>query len=302
MTPKSGLVPAQPIEKITKAPTDKSIISRGVLQLKTFENLNGRGLKNILIEALPCLEALNTKVQMPSTTDLLWMCGKFFGVADIPGWRGFMEVITAGKEFQQTKVLCLPFVNSLPTHYDTIYTVLCKAVEESHKVWLKTTFVTFDQPLYVKARDIVSAAGPDSVLSNVVVRLGGFHLLMSFLGCIGFIMAGSGLKDLLSVIYAPLSAEKILTGHAYARAIRAHLLTQLALARTIFKNIDFDIAEREATENILRNFTHNPPTMETIMEDTVIEEICSKIRTQLQEVKKTVLLRNCGCSISTWSR
>lgn len=120
LTPKSALVPAQPLEKITKAPTDKSIVCRGVLQLKTFENLNGRGLKNIAIEALPCLEAPNTKVQMPSTTDLLWMCGKFFGVADIPGWRGFMEVITAGKEFQQTKVLCLPFVNSPPTHYDTL--------------------------------------------------------------------------------------------------------------------------------------------------------------------------------------
>lgn len=36
-------------------------------------------------------------------------------------------------------------------------------------------------------------------------------------------MAGSGLKDLLSVVYAPLSAENFLTGHAYARAIRAHL-------------------------------------------------------------------------------
>jgi hypothetical protein len=31
----------------------------------------------------------------------------------------------------------------------------------------------------------------------VVVRLGGFHPLMSFMGCIGAIMAGSGLKALL---------------------------------------------------------------------------------------------------------
>lgn len=76
-------------------------------------------------------------------------------------------------------------VNSPQSSYDTNYTVLCAADKESQKLDIKTTFVTFDQPLYVKARDIVAAMDKDSNLGNVVSRLEEFHFLMSFLGNIG---------------------------------------------------------------------------------------------------------------------
>mgnify|MGYP001021323646 CR=1 FL=1 len=59
---------------------------------------------------------------------------------------------------------------------------------------------------------------------DIVVRLGGSHLLMSFLGCIGDIMAGNGLKEKLTLIYQPLASEKMLNGQAYARAVGTHML------------------------------------------------------------------------------
>ena len=37
---------------------------------------------------------------------------------------------------------------------------------------------------------------------NIVCRLGGFHLLMSFLGSIGTLMNGSGLDEILEQVYA----------------------------------------------------------------------------------------------------
>ena len=43
---------------------------------------------------------------------------------------------------------------------------------------------------------MVLAAGPHSPLSGVVIRLGGIHLLLSFMGSIGAIMAGSGLEEM----------------------------------------------------------------------------------------------------------
>jgi hypothetical protein len=51
--------------------------------------------------------------------------------------------------------------------------------------------------------------------SNVVVigEGGGGHL-MSFMGAIGTIMAGSGLKELFSEIFAGNSFEKNQSGHA----------------------------------------------------------------------------------------
>jgi len=59
--------------------------------------------------------------------------------------------------------------------------------------------VTSDQPLFQKASEIVAASNN---LHKVVVRLGGFHLLMSYLGSIGQIMSGSGLAELWERVYA----------------------------------------------------------------------------------------------------
>jgi hypothetical protein len=88
--------------------------------------------------------------------------------------------------------------------------------------------------VFIKARDIVEG-GQHSEFSCVIVRLGEFHLLMSFMGCTGGIMARSGSKGLLITIYADHSAEKMLNGHAYSRALRAHILTNLIpIARHYF--------------------------------------------------------------------
>ena len=72
----------------------------------------------------------------------------------------------------------LPFVNLPPSNSSTIYTCLLYAAEEGKKIGQSKTMVTFDQPLYAKACEMVVAAGPDSPLSHVVICLRGFHLLM----------------------------------------------------------------------------------------------------------------------------
>lgn len=110
-----------------------------------------------------------------------------------------------------------------------------KSVSTAKEHKMKTCFITYDQPLYHKTRDVIGASNFESI--QVIVRLGGFHMLLSFLGCIGKIMAGSGLKELLCEIYAEGTVKHILTGHAYARAVRAHTLTQLTLAQIVFDEL-----------------------------------------------------------------
>ena len=87
--------------------------------------------------------------------------------------------------------------------------------------------VTFDQPLYWKAQEIVANVSPQ--LDSVVLILGCFHTHMSFLGAIGYIMGGSGIQESLTKIYAPNSVDSILSGKAYGRAVRAHVLVTTAL-------------------------------------------------------------------------
>lgn len=78
---------------------------------------------------------------------------------------------------------------------------------------------------------------------EILISLGVFHLIMSFLGAIGYIFYGFGFKDILSVVYASSSVDKILDGHAYSRAIRSHSLISTALCKKIFDEIE--VAEEE---------------------------------------------------------
>ena len=89
--------------------------------------------------------------------------------------------------------------------------------------------ITFVQPLWWKALIIIMSEPPGSDLRKIVLRLGGFHTEMSFLGCIGSLMAGSGLKELLEAVYAPNAVEHILTCKPIAQAVHAHLLVDAAL-------------------------------------------------------------------------
>ncbi len=120
----------------------------------------------------------------------------------------------------------LPFINQDPTNPNTIYSAMCFVQRLSEKYNLGMCPVTFDQPLYIKAAEIVQAS-PD--ITRICVRLRGFHLLMSYMGSIGFIMGGSGLDALWETVYAPNTVIHMMTGHAYARALRAHLLSSAAM-------------------------------------------------------------------------
>ena len=66
-------------------------------------------------------------------------------------------------------------------------------------------------------------------LKDIILRLGGFHAEMSFLGCIGYLMAGSGLQEVLELIYASNAVVHMLSGKAIARPVRAHLIVDAAL-------------------------------------------------------------------------
>ncbi|GBO01717.1 hypothetical protein AVEN_1095-1 [Araneus ventricosus] len=199
---------------------------------------------------------------------------------------------TAELPFQKSFVGCLPFINAQPSDYDTILTALLSASEKCESLHQHTCFVTFDQPLYFKAREIISSYDEDSKLSNTVVRLGGFHLLMSFMGSIGYIMNGSGLKELLNTINAFNSIEKITAGHAYSRAVRAHMLTHLSIAKIVLQSIDFTPDLSAELERILYYFDRSV-VLETNQEE-YYKELAEKFENQL------VIFEQRGATAKLW--
>ena len=67
---------------------------------------------------------------------------------------------------------------------------------------------TADQQLY---RVAVHVMWENQVLfGNIYLRLGGMHLLMSYVGCIGSLMAGSGIVEVLTEAFE--GVLKMLTG------------------------------------------------------------------------------------------
>ena len=79
-------------------------------------------------------------------------------------------------------------------------------------------------------------------------RLGGFHTIMSFLGSIGKMMAGTGLSDLLETIYGENAVKHMMTGKAVSRALRGHFLIESVLTKKILKILLPDAWVAEPTE------------------------------------------------------
>lgn len=225
---------------------------------------------------------------VPSPCDIAWLYGKSTHSPTVPGWNGFMELKTQDEKYECSKIVCLPFINAPPSDYSTIYTSILTALEECKLLHQKTCIITFDQPLFWKARDVVASV---SEFNKVVVRLGGFHLLMSYMGSIGTIMSGSGLKELFSEIFAGNSVDKILSGHAYARAVRAHSLSYAALGGLIIEIIRLKEEDLFALDTVVDS------SVQSVIgtEDPALQAMVAKFAQILKKIE------NRGPTASLWS-
>ena len=135
--------------------------------------------------------------------------------------------------FAESNVKFLPLIDLNPNSMSCIYSTLKYIVDQAKKAQVNhTPCITFDQPLYKKAMEIVTAE-----TIPVVCRLGGFHQFMSFLGSIGNMMKGSGLEEAFEEIYASNSVGPMMCGKKIARAIRAHLLMYSALTSLLLEKV-----------------------------------------------------------------
>ena len=156
------------------------------------------------------------------------------------GWKGFMKSIHRNHGLKKSFIEYLPIIDGKPDSYSTVYTTLKTCLNTSKS---KPIIITFDLPLWVKAMRIVL-----EMKMPVIVRLGGFHLLKSYLGCIGYIMKDSGLEELVQLIYpGSESIEHIMSGGAYYKALRVHFLIDAALCCYLIQNC-FSLNELEEME------------------------------------------------------
>jgi len=107
----------------------------------------------------------------------------------------------------------LPLIDMKPRDETCTYTTLLFVDSQAKKLHMPAACITLDQP-WLKAVKISKAAA-----LNSVCRLGGFRLLMSFLGSIGTVMYASGLQELMGFVYGSDTVEHILSGKAVLRSL-----------------------------------------------------------------------------------
>jgi len=177
--------------------------------------------RNVKFEVMPVFLC-------PPTVDLLWEMSCNYQ-QHAPTWQGMMHVVHSKCEYPgQSKVHFLPMIDMYPGDQTCILstlTYIC-SLAERHTI---SPVITFDQPLFFKASEVIYNAPPDSILKRIVLRLGSFHTLMNALGAIGTLMHGSGLADILETVYGENAVKHMLTGKSVQRAFRGHLLVEKCL-------------------------------------------------------------------------
>lgn len=260
VTPKK----AMSIDPLNKKPRSQLHAGQfGTAPILVYRKPPVLGLSKVKVEKIYLLQSESLRVS--SLLNCLWAYGQMNNLQPNSSWQGYMSAKVKGNgSLDVSQVLPLPFVNLDPSNPTAIYSSLMFALKLCKKYDMKTCIVTFDQPLFLKATEIVSASSPAEDISKVVVRLGTFHLLMSFMGAIGYIMSGSGLEELWATIYAGNSIPHLINGHAYSRALRAHLLTQSALTQLLLKKentLDYyenDLKELYSPNNEIQNIKDHP--------------------------------------------
>ena len=107
--------------------------------------------------------------------------------------------------------------------------------------------LTCDQHIYKTVVDITFHQ--PELLKSIVVILGGMHFLMDFVGCVGTLMADSGLNEIMSTTFG--SVEKMLQGETYPQNIRALRLLTEELLRPVFEKENARLTSMGDLEDVL---------------------------------------------------
>ena len=171
-------------------------------------------LGDLLHDFAPTLAELNP-------ANIIWAAGWIIQKSDDKfshaNWNGCMKNAHNSNEKSPSSIVYQTIIDSNPNDYSTINTALLQCVQLEKPNY---AIITFDLPILFKAVDLIL-----SQRIPITPRLGGFHLLKSYLATFGVIFADSGLHDITKLIYeGELAADSILSDNSYDKAFRVYFL------------------------------------------------------------------------------
>ena len=137
---------------------------------------------------------------------------------DLPmEWPGYMNHVAREKGFisKSTNYVYGPLIDASPSHPDTILTSMLYLEEFFKSHGKKYLNLVADLQIF---KVIMQIKWSDTIWwKNLVVRPGGMHTLMSFLGCVDTLMKGTGLEEILGVAFKGI--PNILNGKSRPKAL-----------------------------------------------------------------------------------
>ena len=142
------------------------------------------------------------------------------------GWNTrFCREILRLAPSPKTAVSFLPLIDRSPTEPDTVKTALKQSQVLAAQANQEYSVVTCDQAIYRIAQQVKwGSNSEDDNFNNVPNRMGGLHIVMSFLGTFGVNMKTTGLEPTLSSVFG--GVKKMLLGKKFPNNLRASPASQ----------------------------------------------------------------------------
>lgn len=162
------------------------------------------------------------------------------------GWTQFNKVFST-HSLPKTASGFMPLILNPAHEFNTLITVLSRCIAVGDKLNYHYIVLTAYQQLFCKLLDVKWSS--PVFQERIVLKMGGLHIACNFMKAIGQHMANTGLAEIWieSGVLAEGSAIKVLSGKAYAKAMRIHKLTYQAFWRILLPKF-LDFLEKEYYE------------------------------------------------------
>lgn len=152
-------------------------------------------------------------------------------------WKQFHEMLIADP-VEKTTIGYGPFFPESPTRPDVVAESVNYCVGVAKELGQDHCIITCDQAIY----EIVLTLQKKypKKYGNIIIRMGGFHIVMNFLGAIGYLMKSTGIEDILvnSGICQAGTVNKLLDGKDYYAMIHAHTVVERAMFGLLWESFE----------------------------------------------------------------
>ena len=127
------------------------------------------------------------------------------GAADqqkVPAWSGFQQLTAGNVNNGLINVGYMPPITDTPTKWSVCFEIIKRTIEVMNELDLSFIFLECDQAIYTKVLQILFMKEREnkSLYSRIVLRMGGFHVVLCMLRTIYSRFNGCGLVELLSEV------------------------------------------------------------------------------------------------------